>query len=204
MKTLDEYIESAMKYQTSGLFGKNNFNISNYKFEEFFNDLNSKNEEAVLAIGAGAIGFQDAKASADENMANTLKNPMIVFTDKKMIVRGKPFTVANSMLLAKNASAYERQVDLKNITQIGTRGKNIVMKDLDGIEISFGDYNPDVVGKLYKDISDVLENSKKNENNDNKINANSFEQIKQFKDLLDNGIITQEEFDKKKKELLGL
>lgn len=32
----------------------------------------------------------------------------------------------------------------------------------------------------------------------------SIEEIKQFKDLLDTGIITQEEFDKKKKELLGL
>ena len=31
-----------------------------------------------------------------------------------------------------------------------------------------------------------------------------FEIIKQFKDLLDNGVITQEEFDAKKKELLGL
>ena len=29
-----------------------------------------------------------------------------------------------------------------------------------------------------------------------------FEEIKNFKELLDNGIITQEEFDKKKKELL--
>ena len=32
----------------------------------------------------------------------------------------------------------------------------------------------------------------------------SIEEIKQFKELLDTGIITQEEFDKKKKELLGL
>ena len=31
-----------------------------------------------------------------------------------------------------------------------------------------------------------------------------FEMIKQFKDLLDNGIITQEEFDQKKSELLGV
>ena len=31
-----------------------------------------------------------------------------------------------------------------------------------------------------------------------------FEMIKQFKDLLDNGIITQEEFDQKKKELLSI
>ena len=32
----------------------------------------------------------------------------------------------------------------------------------------------------------------------------AIEEIKQFKELLDVGIITQEEFDAKKKELLGL
>lgn len=40
-----------------------------------------------------------------------------------------------------------------------------------------------------------LENKKEN-NNDNK-----FEEVKKYKDLLDSGIISQEEFDKKKKEL---
>ena len=34
--------------------------------------------------------------------------------------------------------------------------------------------------------------------------ASAAEQIKQFKELLDSGIITQEEFDAKKKQLLGL
>ena len=33
------------------------------------------------------------------------------------------------------------------------------------------------------------------------INAN---ELKKFKDLLDSGVITQEEFDQKKKQLLGL
>jgi FtsZ-binding cell division protein ZapB len=36
------------------------------------------------------------------------------------------------------------------------------------------------------------------------IAPNNFDEIKKFKDLLDSGIITQEEFDTKKKQLLGL
>ena len=32
----------------------------------------------------------------------------------------------------------------------------------------------------------------------------SADELKKFKDLLDSGIITQEEFDEKKKQLLGL
>ena len=43
---------------------------------------------------------------------------------------------------------------------------------------------------------------------DNSVNqtvlSNSTEEIKKYKDLLDSGIITQEEFDTKKKQLLGL
>lgn len=35
-------------------------------------------------------------------------------------------------------------------------------------------------------------------------NGNKFEEIKKFKELLDMGIISQEEFDKKKKEILGV
>lgn len=34
--------------------------------------------------------------------------------------------------------------------------------------------------------------------------ADGTEEIKKFKELLDEGIITQEEFDAKKKQLLGL
>lgn len=41
-------------------------------------------------------------------------------------------------------------------------------------------------------------------NSTNNINEDSVEQIIKFKKLLDLGIITQEEFDKKKKEILGL
>ena len=36
------------------------------------------------------------------------------------------------------------------------------------------------------------------------VNNNKFEEVKKFKELLDSGIITQEEFNAKKKELLGL
>lgn len=42
-------------------------------------------------------------------------------------------------------------------------------------------------------------------NNRNKTtDASPAEQVKQMKELLDMGIITEEEFEKKKKELLGL
>ena len=42
------------------------------------------------------------------------------------------------------------------------------------------------------------------ENQQQKEEKSSAAQIKEFKELLDDGIITQEEFDAKKKQLLGL
>ena len=50
-----------------------------------------------------------------------------------------------------------------------------------------------------KELEEAKLENKKENNNDNK-----FEEVKKYKDLLDSGIISQEEFDKKKKELLGL
>ena len=35
-------------------------------------------------------------------------------------------------------------------------------------------------------------------------NGNEAEQLKRLKDLLDSGVLTQEEFDAKKKQILGL
>lgn len=45
---------------------------------------------------------------------------------------------------------------------------------------------------------------KRNESKDDGVVLDKFEQVKKYKDLLDNGIITQEEYDKKRKELLEL
>jgi len=51
----------------------------------------------------------------------------------------------------------------------------------------------------------VAENEKNQANNSNVQNTNDpITEVKRYKELLDNGIITQEEFEKKKKELLNL
>ena len=51
----------------------------------------------------------------------------------------------------------------------------------------------------------VSENEKNQVNNSNVQNTNDpITEVKKYKELLDNGIITQEEFEKKKKELLNL
>ena len=61
--------------------------------------------------------------------------------------------------------------------------------------------------EVYKEISKLLmnrQNKDLKENNSNKQNMKYTEELKELKELLDSGIINQEEFDKKKKQLLNL
>ena len=66
----------------------------------------------------------------------------------------------------------------------------------------------DYVKTLYLEVKEVFDAFKEKEGQMASGNVvqevSSADELKKFKDLLDNGIITQEEFDAKKKQLLGL
>lgn len=59
--------------------------------------------------------------------------------------------------------------------------------------------------EVYSSVSNLLKERQILNNTTNvKMEQSSADELKKFKDLLDSGIITQEEFDAKKKQLLGL
>lgn len=60
-----------------------------------------------------------------------------------------------------------------------------------------------IIFKQLEELPIIAENTILNEP-DNTTNSNPYEELKNLKELLDIGIINQEEFDSKKKELLGL
>lgn len=62
----------------------------------------------------------------------------------------------------------------------------------------------DIINEVIQFINKKIEECKSGINTTVKTQATSLEQIKTLKELLDMGAITQEEFDKKKKELLNL
>ena len=63
----------------------------------------------------------------------------------------------------------------------------------------------DMGKKIYKYINERIAEARKQKNASTVVNALSpAEELKKFKELLDIGIVTQEEFDAKKKQLLGL
>lgn len=59
--------------------------------------------------------------------------------------------------------------------------------------------------EIHAEISKLLNNRQNNKQEPVKVNnTSSVEELKQYKELLDNGIITQEEFEKKKKQILNI
>ena len=60
--------------------------------------------------------------------------------------------------------------------------------------------------EIHRTISDLVANrqDKPKEVVQQVINQTSAKELKEYKELLDNGIISQDEFDAKKKQLLGL
>ena len=58
--------------------------------------------------------------------------------------------------------------------------------------------------RTYNKMMKAFQEYLNNKDNTQIIQNSSADEIKKFKELLDSGIITQEEFDAKKKQLLGL
>lgn len=58
--------------------------------------------------------------------------------------------------------------------------------------------------EIFSSITNLLIDRQNNKANSNQSNTNTADELKKYKDLLDAGVITQGEFDAKKKELLGL
>ena len=68
--------------------------------------------------------------------------------------------------------------------------------------ITFRNQDNQLVKKIKAYLEDVILNQKAPQNM--VVSLSSADELKKFKELLDSGVITQEEFDAKKKQLLGL
>lgn len=84
-----------------------------------------------------------------------------------------------------------------------------ILGDINKILFCSGMFSYKSANKYAKEVFDVLiksfkEYKEKNEYNGESTNLSTADEIKKYKDLLDEGIISQEEFDAKKKQLLNL
>ena len=119
----------------------------------------------------------------------------IVVTDKRVYGRasfGRRVDLPFDLISAVSTSSL-----LKGVTVSTSSGKIAFV----GLSNAF---------EIYKSISNLLieRQIKQETNNTNTIKheipQNNADELKKYKELLDSGVITQEEFDAKKKQLLGL
>ena len=68
------------------------------------------------------------------------------------------------------------------------------------VDLNRNTFSDEVINKCFSSITEI----KKQSNNKQDSQNLSVDELKKFKELLDMGVITQEEFDSKKKQLLGL
>ena len=87
-----------------------------------------------------------------------------------------------------------------------TQKKNgVLMLSTSSGKISFGFYTLAKLDEVHQAVSQLISERQNNKGNVTVVNnASNADELKKYKDLLDAGIITQEEFDAKKKQLLGL
>ncbi len=192
MKTEVELRECAKKYPTSALYGMGTTNLSKIPFDKIAKEL-KEDEEALIAFpsGAGSVG------------KTALQFIAVAITNKRLLVSGKPNSVFGTFM-----DAGVRSIKLDKVNSVGTNGLTVRIDTIGDEDCMFANYSPEVRAALSKEIQSIIDKYHENKAtpaSQTIINQkSSAEQIKEYKSLLDDGIITQAEFDEKKKQLLGL
>lgn len=150
-------------------------------------------------------------------MAYLLDNVIDDDEELKMVVSGLyekkivDVICTNRRIIISGSGIAVRRVDIQ-ISEITNMKMEMTLKDSYIKIFSKGGDFILGIGDKQKFMNVVNEQIKKNNENQNKSNvtinnittSSGADEILKYKSLLDQGIITQEEFDKKKKELLGL
>ena len=110
--------------------------------------------------------------------------------------------VSNRRVYGKTAFGKQVDLPLDSISAVGTSLlKGIAVSSSSGkIAFNFINNRDDIKAA----ITNLLLERQRNAHPAAPVQQSSADELKRFKDLLDSGIITQEEFDAKKKQLLGL
>lgn len=123
----------------------------------------------------------------------------VLVSSKKMHI-----TVSDKRVYGINATGKTVDLPIDSISSVSSaRRKGVVVLASSGKNKFFGLSNRD---EIHKAITNLLmerqNNPKQSTQTIKEIQQSDADEIKKFKDLLDSGIITQEEFDAKKKQLL--
>lgn len=141
-------------------------------------------------------------------MSESIVNAICWITNKKLYYIGK--NGKSSVFVSGKNSRIMASIELKDVHSIGS-GKTFLQGHFITFEVKNEDFKFQSVGLDCKTIISVLnkaiEIAKENVSKEGQTfvqELSAADELKKFKELLDMGVITQEEFDAKKKQLLGL
>lgn len=101
-----------------------------------------------------------------------------------------------------------KSIKLDKINSVGVFGMTVRLDTIGDEDVVIGSYSPEIRTKLSSEIQKIVNDyqSKKEAQSATTFvqQTSAADELKKFKELLDMGVITQEEFDAKKKQLLGL
>ena len=128
----------------------------------------------------------------------------VVFTNQRLLIAGKPKIIFGSMM-----QAGVKSIKLDKVNSVGVFAHRVQVNTIGDEDISFSTYSSDIGTKLAQKIQSFIDDyqtaaAPKVQTVNNIVTKSLAEELKAFKELLDMGVITQEEFDAKKKQLLGL
>ena len=131
--------------------------------------------------------------------AFTYKNGAVAVTNERLI-----YSVKENRMFFKNPVTKSISLEfVSDVRKSHTKPYPFGNIWIDTLNDKFNFCAPmEQLDEMYNEILAAIKKSGEKDVNAN--NLSSADEIKKFKDLLDSGVITQEEFDAKKKQLLGL
>ena len=162
----------------------------------------------VLALGLFRVGCKVCCALEGLLFASPILVLIIIFSIMCIAIKNCTITVTNKRVYGKTSFGKQVDLPLDSISSVGTSAFQGIAVGTSSGRIKFlgiSDRN-----KIYEAIKNILAERQSTKLKTSTPITNitqeqsSADELKKFKDLLDSGIITQEEFDAKKKQLLGL
>ena len=131
--------------------------------------------------------------------------PSVILIIVGVVLSGSELIVTDKRVYGRVNFLKRVDLPLDSVAAIGTCWLNGIFVSTSAGKISF--LMVKNVKEIHSCLSELIlqrQNDSVNENRANNTEKNSIEELKQLKELLESGFITQEEFDAKKKQLLGL
>lgn len=123
-----------------------------------------------------------------------------------VIFRKTELVVTDKKVYGKTSWGKRVDLPLDSISAVGTAIlKSIAVTTASGsIKFSLITNRDEIHSVISKLLAERQENNKKPATIKQEMPQNNADELKKYKDLLDSGVISQEEFDAKKKQLLGI